>query len=334
MIENKRNVAILTTSTTPMHREAYRILSEVARVNNVETKGWIVDETVLDGVRNVDAILVRVGRVTKEVIDAAKELRVIAVFGAGVDRVDVHAATERRIVVTNSGDANSISVAEFTFGLILSISRKIPMVFKSMKRGGWRSIRQTLPSITGFELYQKTLAVVGFGNIGRKVTMRANTFGMTTLVYDPYVSAEIVEKYGSKKVDFKTLLRTSDIVTLHVPLTTETMCMIGRRELKMMKRTANLINTSRGQVLDEEALYEGLKECWIAGAALDVMEEEPPRIDNPLLTLNNIIITPHIAVYTKETLCRMAVITAKDIVNVLRGQRPLFPVNPEVLSTT
>jgi D-3-phosphoglycerate dehydrogenase len=303
----------------------------VATVHNVETKGWIVDETILDGVRNVDAILVRVGKVTKDVIDASKKLRVIAVFGAGVDRVDVHAATDRKIIVTNSGDANSISVAEFTFGLILSISRKIPMVFKSMKNGGWRNIRQTLPSITGFELYQKTLGVVGFGNIGRKVTMTANTFGMTTLVYDPYVSTEVVEKYGAKKVDFKTLLRTSDIVTLHVPLTTETLDMIGRRELKMMKRTANLINTSRGQIVDEEALYEALKERWIAGAAIDVMKEEPPRIDNPLLTLNNIIITPHIAVYTKETLFRMTVITARDIVNVLRGQRPLFPVNPEVL---
>ena len=172
MVEKRPKVALLTTVTAPMHKEAYRILHEVAEVKNVETKGWIVDEAVLDGVTNVDAILVRVGRVTSEVIDAAKKLQVIAVHGAGVDRVDVQAATERGIVVTNSGDANSTTVAEYTFSLILSISRKLPRIFHLMEKEGWRSIRQTLPSITGFELDKKTIGIVGFGNIGRKITKR------------------------------------------------------------------------------------------------------------------------------------------------------------------
>jgi D-3-phosphoglycerate dehydrogenase len=199
-----------------------------------------------------------------------------------------------------------------------------------MKNRGWRSIRQRLPSITGFELSQKTLGVLGFGNIGRKVAIRAKTFGMVPLVYDPYISTEIIENYGAQKVTFKTLLKTADIVSVHVPLTPETKYMIGRKEFKIMKKTANLINTSRGQVIDEKALYEALKNCWIAGAAVDVLEEEPPKNDNPLYSLNNILLTPHIAVYTKETLLRMSIRTARDIVYVLKGQRPLFPVNAKV----
>lgn len=264
-------------------------------------------------------------QMTKEVIDAAKKLKVISRTGVGVDNVDVKAATERNVLVLNTPEANSISVAEHTLALIISISKQL-LMYDSELRAGNFAIRRTNKSV---DIDGKTLGLIGCGRIGRFTAEKCKAaFGMQVIGYDPYIK-ELpgITLYESIEEVFK----RADYISLHIPLTDETRNLVGEKLLSVMKPTAYIINTSRGGIVDEAALAEALKENRIAGAALDVLESEPPKADNPLLPLKNVILTPHSAALTKECSARVAYEAALGISDYLKGNTPKFVFNKELL---
>ncbi|MDI6819957.1 MAG: hydroxyacid dehydrogenase [Candidatus Hodarchaeaceae archaeon] len=291
--------------TDPIHEDGIRLLKEVGRVN---VKTGMTNKQLLREIGSYDVLVVRSAtKVSKEVIEAGKKLRMIARAGVGLDNIDVEAAERRNIKVVNSPEALTIAVAELTLGLMLSLARQIPSADFSTKRGRWEKAK-----FMGMELRDKTLGIVGTGRIGRAVGYKAKAFLMNLLAYDVAPNKEFKEKTGCKYVDLQTLLRGSDFVTLHVALTSQTRHMISKRELGLMKPTAFLINTSRGEVVDEAALVEALRGKRIAGAALDVYEKEPP-LSSPLLKLDNVILTPHIGASTIEAQREASVIVARKI---------------------
>ena len=222
---------------------------------------------------------------------------------------------------------NARAVAEFTFGLILSLTRNIVRAHERLRRGIWSEYHE----MSGPELFEKTIGIIGFGHIGRLVASIARGFGMKILVYDPYVEKSTISALGYKLVELDTLLKESDIITIHARLTRETEKMIGEREFSLMKKTAYIINTSRGRIIDQRALYKALKNRQIAGAALDVFEIEPLPPDDPLLSLENIVLTPHIAGSSTEVADRAAKMISEDLKRILTGGRPKYCINPEVL---
>ncbi len=203
--------------------------------------------------------------------------------------------------------------------------KKLYVSCSQLKQGKWRS-----KDLLGYELLGKTVGIIGLGNIGRKVAEKISGFKVKLFAYDPYVDKKIAQQINVELVDLETLLKESDIVTIHAALTRETKHMIGENELKLMKKTAFIINTARGAIIDEKALIKALKEGWIAGAALDVFEEEPPNPDNPLLKMDNVLVTPHFASCTFEAYQREAIMAAEEVLRVLKGEPPKFIANPEV----
>lgn len=295
--------------TDPIHEDGIKLLKEVGRV---DVKTGMTNEQLLREIGGYDVLVVRSAtRVSKEVIEAGKNLKVIARAGVGLDNIDVEAAERRNIKVVNSPEALTIAVAELTLGLMLSLARRIPSADLSTKRGRWEKAK-----FMGTELRDKTLGIVGTGRIGRAVGYKASAFFMNLLAYDVVQNKEFEKRAGCEYVDLQTLLKASDFVTLHVALTPKTRHMIGKRELGLMKPTAFLINTSRGEVVDEAALVEALKEKRIAGAALDVYEKEPP-LNSPLLKLDNVILTPHIGASTIEAQREAGTIVARKIKEAL-----------------
>lgn len=278
------------------------------------------DERARTLIVDVDGIIVGSDKITKEVINEATRLKVISKHGVGVDNIDLNATSKKGIVVTNVPEANFNAVADLTFGLMLAIARSICEADKTVRRGLWKRI-------IGTELWGKTLGVVGVGRIGKAVIRRAKGFDMKVLAHRKHVFKDeaFARKYGLSYVPLERVLKESDFVTIHVPLTEETRGMIGEKEMRIMKKTAYLINAARGGIVNEEALCKALRERWIAGAALDVFENERP-IDSPLLKLENVVLTPHIGAYTYEALKEMGVTTAKNLLNVLEGKQPLHKV--------
>jgi glyoxylate reductase len=251
--------------------------------------------------------------VDRAVIGAATELRVIANVGVGYNNIDVAAAREKGIVVTNTPDILTDATADFTMALILAVTRRLGEGERLIRRGEWKG--WALDQLLGMQLGGKQLGIIGFGRIGRAVAARATAFGMTIV-------------HTSRKGDglpLDRLLSTSDVVSLHVPLRPETRHLIGQPELARMKRTAYLINTTRGPVVDEEALSWALKNRLIAGAALDVYEREP-EIQSDLPALENVVLAPHLGSATSETRTAMADLAARNAIAVLSGQPPLTPV--------
>lgn len=282
---------------------------------------------------DADILVVNYAPVTEEVMDADKNLKLIGVTRGGPVNVDLQAATKRGIFVVNAPERTVDAVADFTIGLMIAEARNLARAYYMLKTGKVLKINPRLfgdAIIQGIELPGKTLGIIGFGRIGRAVAVRAKGFDMRILAYDPYVKEDEFRSCGVEPVDLKTLLRESDFVSIHVRLTKETEHMIGENELRMMKKTAYLINTSRGKVVDEKALYKALKEKWIAGAALDVVEEEPISPANPLLELDNVTITPHIAGLTQEVPLKSALIIADEITKYIRGERLSRLVNKEL----
>lgn len=326
-MEKRFKIYISSRSFGVHTEEAIELLKSVGNVERNLTGKPLPEEELKRIIKDIDALIVGIDNVTSDVLDHAERLKVIANYGVGLDNIDLEAATERGISVVYSPRANSDSVADFTMGLILALLRKIIVAHVSAKIGKFRSRK-----FIGVELRDKIIGIVGFGQIGSRVAQRAIGFGMKILTYDPYVSEEILTKFNAKKVSFEELLKNSDIVTIHVPLTEETKDLIGERELKLMKKNAILVNTARGGIVDENALYKALKEGWIAGAAVDVYEKEPPGKDFPLFELENVILTPHIGFYTIEAVRRMDMMIARDVVSVLQGKKPVNIANPEVLN--
>ena len=286
------------------------------------------DCQLADVVGEAHGLGVRVARVTAEVIAGAPGLKVIGKHGVGYDNIDVVAATARRIVVVNTPKANTVSVAEHILSLMLCLANRICVANADLRSGRFR----TREDYVGVELEGKTLGVIGLGRIGSETARKCRSgLGMAVIAYDPYVSAEKFELTGCTRADtLGQLLEEADFVILCVPLTLETAGMIGAREISRIRPGSYLINTSRGGIVDEAALYRSLVDGKIAAAAMDVFVKEPPIAENPLLSLDNFIATPHVAGATKEAMRRMATDLAEEILRVLRGERPLNPVNPEV----
>lgn len=272
----------------------------------------------------VDGVILGLDRVTAEVMAAGKRLKVLSRHGVGLDNIDLGAATQRGIVVTYTPGANRVAVAELTVALMLCLARRIPQHWDLVRKGGWQRT-------VGLELLDKTLGVIGLGNVGREVIARADGFGMRFLVHTLEPDAAVGERYRIKYVTLQRLLAESDFVSLHCSLGPDRAAIIGREQLRAMKPTAYLINTGRGELVDEGALYQALVEGWIAGAACDVLAQEPPQ-DNPLLTLDCFIATPHMGASTEESVRRMGLMAAQNALLVLEGKRPIHVANPEVYS--
>ncbi|MFQ5795021.1 MAG: hydroxyacid dehydrogenase [Candidatus Bipolaricaulia bacterium] len=285
-------------------------------------------KSLLEQVEGCDAILVRTAPITRQVIEAGSRLKVIARHGVGMDNVDMRAATEHGIVVVNTPEANAESVAEHVVGLMLALAKNLLKADRALRADRFE-VRHTY---IGIDLSGKTLGIIGMGRIGSAVARKAvHGFNMTVLGYDPYLTPDRVPESITLTDDLNALLQSSDFISIHSPLTQETRGLIGERELGRMRPTAYLINAARGGIVNERALIRTLQQRTIAGAALDVYEAEPPSPDNPLFAMENVVVTPHMASHTREALIRMATHAAEGIVEVLRGDRPHYPVNPEVL---
>ena len=289
------------------------------------------DEEMIGLVRDANAIIAGDSPLTDEILENARSLKIIARVGVGYDNIDLDAATRRRIIVTNVPGALSDSVAEHTILLMLAVARRLVIGDKNVREGRWADYFQHAPS---FELNGKTLGLIGLGAIGSAVAQRAKAFKMEVLAYDPYVDENRVAKIGCRRVDLDRLLRESDVVSIHSPLTAETKKLIGEPELNLMKKSAILINTARGTVVDESSLIKALKKGTIAGAGMDVLTQEPPGHDNPILTLENVTLTPHCAAFTLDALRRLWFACSDAVLRVLSGELPQPPaniVNPDVI---
>lgn len=288
--------------------------------------------TLSDEISRAHAILVR-GRfkIDRNIIEQGKDLLIIAKTGVGVDTIDIEAATEKRIVVTNTPAANYISVAEHTIGLMLSLCRNICISDRLLREGKLKKRED----YTGIELEGKTLGLIGMGRIGSELAQKCKiAFRMPIIYFDPYVPQQKTEQSGYKKIEkLDDLLKESDFVAICTALTRETTNLIGAEELASLKVTAFLVNSARGGIVNEQELYNCLLKKRIAGAACDAFVVEPPPPDSPLLTLDNFIATPHIGGVTEESVLRMTIQAAEEIMRVLQGQRPLYAINPDVLSS-
>ena len=296
----------------PIHEDGIKILKDAGF--EIDISPEISYEELKGKVRDYDVLVVRSRtKVTREIIEAGEKLKVVGRAGAGIDNIDVEAAKEKGVKVLNTPEAPAIAVAELTIGLLLSLARQIPRADSSMKEGRWAK-----KEFRGWQLNGKTLGVIGLGHIGEKVARLAKAFGMKILITKRTPpSPEILKELEAEFVSLDELLRRSDVVSLHVPLTPQTYHMIGDREIRLMKDGAFLINTSRGAVVDEKALLNALKSGKLGGAALDVYEVEPPK-DYSLMKLPNVVCTPHIGAQTVEAQRAASTLLAQKIVNALK----------------
>lgn len=274
-----------------------------------------------------DALLVRSATtVTAELLDKMPNLKIVARAGVGVDNIDLEAATKRGVVVINAPEGNTISTAEHTFAMMMALLRNIPQANASIKAGEWNR-----KAFQGYELRGKTLGIIGFGRIGTRLAQRAKAFEMKTIVFDPFLTKERAEKSGVEIVELDDLLANADIITVHTPLTKETKGLLGMKNIAKTKPGVFLINCARGGIIDQEALKHYLKNGHIAGAALDVFEEEPVQ-DEELLSFPNIIATPHIAASTKEAQLNVAAQVSEEVLRYLQGEPVRNSINLPTLS--
>ncbi len=284
-------------------------------------------EALIEPARDVDAILTCWRQIPPAALDSAPRCRIVSRYGIGLDNIPVDRATELGIVVTNVPDFCLEEVAEHTLALIFACARRLVPFVNATRHGEWN-----LHSAVGMpRLSQQTLGLVGYGNIARTVAAKARSLGMKVIAYTPRLAPDALSPWGRATTDLNELLAEADYVSLHVPLTESTRGLLDAAALRRMKPTAYLINTARGAVVDEAALYQALTEGWIAGAALDVLSSEPPPPDHPLLSLGNVIATPHAAFYSEPALIDLATRAARHVVQALSGQVPDNVVNPSVL---
>jgi len=274
-------------------------------------------------VNGIDGWIAGLDEIDASVIAAADRLKVIARYGVGFDRVDVAAATQRGIVVTNTPGANSAAVAELTIGLMLALARRVCQANQAVRSGQW-------PRISGVGLAGKTVGLVGFGSIGQEVARRLSSFGCRVLVADPYVSPKEVSAGGAIRMSLDELLPVSDFVCLHAAATPVTTSMVNESFLRIMKPGAFLVNTARGELIEEAALAQAIESGRLRGAALDCLRKEPPGIDHPLLQLPQVMVTPHTGAHTDEAVNAMGRMALDACLAVLRGERPAHVINPAV----
>ena len=285
----------------------------------------VQDAKFVEALNHADAILCGNDLVVNDdVLDQAPRVKAIAKMGAGLDTVDIEAATRHNAIVFHTPGANNQAVADHTFGLILSVARKLVYCDQSLRKNRWEHTK-----IMGLEIWQKTLGLIGLGAIGRCVALRAKGFQMKVVAYDPYWPTEFADEQGIEQLEIEELLQVSDVVSLHVPLIPQTKWMIQEKTLGLMKPSAILINAARGGIVKETDLYQALKNKVIAGAGLDVFENEPPT-DSALLELDNVVLTPHTAAFTFEGMNNMSVGVVEQLIEYYRGNKPVHMVNPQV----
>jgi D-3-phosphoglycerate dehydrogenase len=295
---------------------------EVADVKVLRTT-WppvpeITEDEVIREISDADAVVSFPGLpLTRRVIEAAPKLKIIAQHSIGYDNVDIQAATDKKVLVTIGLQEGPQVVAEHAIGFMIALSRKFNLATDSIKKGEWKP-----REMWGSELLGKTVGIIGLGRIGSCLARIAQAFGMKIMTYDPYATRERARDVGAELVDLVTLLKESDYITIHVPLTEETRKLISEKEFRLMKSGAFLINCARGAIVDEEALYVALVEGRIAGAALDVFSNEPPSSTHSLFKLSNVMFTPHTAGATRESLVRLAASADEDVADVLKGKLP------------
>lgn len=299
----------------PLSEEGLKILSQIKEFQ-VDVKTDLKPDVLKEIIKDYDALIVRSAtKVTRDIIEATVNLKVIGRAGVGLDNVDLEAATQKGIIVMNTPAGNTISTAEHTISMILALSRNIPQANASTKKGEWKRSK-----FMGIEVYNKILGIVGFGRIGSEVAKRLLSFGMKVLAYDPFLSKEAAEGMGVEIVELKDLLRRSDYITVHTPLTGETKHLISKEEFAIMKKSARIVNCARGGIIDESALVSAIKEGVIAGAALDVFEKEPVLPESELLKLDNVIVTPHLGASTEEAQINVSIEVAEIVRDALLGR--------------
>lgn len=281
------------------------------------------EDIIMQHISDADAIVTTYVQVTEKMLEAAKRCKVVVRAGIGVDAIDIQAATRRGIYVANVPDYCFDEVSDHTLALVLALQRKINILSQKVKGGVWR-VDEAKPV---FALRGQTYGLVGFGNIARLVAKKAQAFGFNVIATDPFVSLEEANRFGVELVEFANLLQVSDVISIHAPLSKSTYHMFNEETIGKMKKNACLVNTSRGGLVDQKALYNALKLRKIAGAALDVMEEEPPKSNEPLLTLDNVIVTPHIAYYSEASEIELRKRFSREVVTVLKGGQPKNWVN-------
>jgi D-3-phosphoglycerate dehydrogenase len=305
-----------------MSDESMKILNDSGQVI------WAQGDKEFELVRDInDAEIVITGSrlITKNVIFAGNKLKGVIAYGVGFDHIDVAAATEKKVYVVNTPGVNAVTVAEFAFGLMLSLGRKIPQLNDAVKAAKW--IRWEL---IGKELWGKALGLVGLGRVGTYLATIGKGFGMKILVYDPYVPPERIKEAGGEPVKLDSVLGNSDFIVICCLLTDETRGLINDKSINLMKPTAYLINVARGPIVDEKALIKALEGKRIAGAGLDVFEKEPPESSNPLLKLDNVVASSHMAGLSVESTERIQMVVAEEAARMLKGEEPRYLVNKEL----
>jgi len=308
----------------PISSEGIDILRSYAQV---DIKLGLKSEEIISTIGDYEALVVRSQtQVSAKVIEAGKKLQVIARAGVGVDNIDVEEATRRGIVVVNAPTGNTISAAEHTIALMLALARHIPQANAMLKSGVWQR-----SDFMGIEVRNKTLGIIGLGNVGSEVARRARGLEMKLIAYDPFISVDYAHNLGVELLSLEQLLKESDFITLHLPLTASTKALIGAKELALVKPTVRIINTARGGLVDEEALAKAVKEKRVAGAAIDVFSSEPTT-KGVLFGNDNIITTPHLGASTTEAQAMAAKDIAKQIIDVFKGQPARYAVNAPFIS--
>lgn len=305
---------------------------EAAHESWMDTKQLLSPEELIDRIQeqDIDILVIEANFITREVFEKATKLKLLGVCRADLNLVDMQAATENGVPVVNTPARNNVAVAELAIGLMLSLLRKIPAAHNMVRLREWVDPTAAYDSLRGSELTGKTIGIVGFGAIGQQVAKRVCAFDTYILVFDPYVAPEKVREMGAEHCGLDELMKRSDLVTLHCPVSPETVGLINSQRIALMKPAAFLINTASSFVIDGDAIIQALRDKRIAGAAFDVFETWPVKADSPLLDLDNVVLTPHIGGATYETIERHSQIIADDIEMFLRGERPKNLVNPQV----
>jgi glyoxylate reductase len=288
-------------------------------------------KVIIEKAKNVDALASLLSdKIDAEVFDAAPNLKIVAQMAVGFDNIDVQEATRRGIYVTNTPEVLSDTTADFAWALLMAVARRVVEADKYVRTGQWK-VGWHPSMMQGRDIHGATIGIVGAGRIGFAVAKRATGFNMKIVFYDVVSRPEMEKELSAKRVDLGTLFEEADFVSIHVPLMKETYHLVNAEKLELMKKTAYLINNSRGPVVDEKALYKALKKGRIAGAGLDVFEQEPIPVDNPLLKLDNLVVAPHISSASYETRSRMAEMVAENLIAFFEGKKPQNLVNPEAM---
>ena len=313
--------------TDPYHKNFHIEKEILAEINAVVKIGHCkTEEDVIKICSDMDGLLVSYVPIGKKVIENLHKCKVIVKYAVGVDNIDLEAATLKKIFVVNVPRYCVEEVSTHTLALLLNLARKISKYDQSVKKGSW----DPLVGDPIFRMENKVFGIIGFGNIGKRVAEKIRPFKLSVMVYDPFVNSEVIAKYSAKKVKLETLLRRSDYITLHCPLNKSTKHLIDFKEIEMMKKGVFIINTSRGEIINQKALYKALKDGKIAGAALDVLEKDPPSLTD-IMNTDKIIYTPHVAWNSVEAERELRKSAAQEVKRVLEGGKPLNLVNKEVL---